>query len=56
MVPIINLNRLAQELMYQYAYEVRVNIVFIMEPYRQQTYRFNDMSLWMNLFKGKQAD
>lgn len=56
----MNRCRLAQELMYQYAYEARVDIVFITESYRQQTYWFNDdkgdTSLWVTLFKGKQAD
>lgn len=46
--------------MYQYACEARVNIVFITEPYWQQTYWYNDdkgdASLWLTPFKGKQAD
>lgn len=40
MILIINLNRsrLARELIYQYACEAGVHVVFISKPYMQQTY------------------
>lgn len=59
---IINLNRcrLDQDLMYQYACEAKMDVVFITEPYRQQAYWYNDdkgdASLWVTLFKGKLPD
>jgi hypothetical protein len=34
----LNRSRLAQELIYQYACECKVNVVFISEAYQQQAY------------------
>ena len=46
--------------MYQYACEAKVDVVFITEPYRQQTYWCKDgkgdASLWVTLFRGKHLD
>jgi hypothetical protein len=48
---------LAQKLMYQYTCEAKINMVFITEPYQQQTYWYKDdkgdASLRVTLLRGK---
>ncbi|XP_033317162.1 uncharacterized protein LOC117214901 [Bombus bifarius] len=58
----INLNRcrLAQDLLYQRAMELRPDIVVISEPNRQLPYWYNDAkgdaSIWVTFFNGKLPD